>query len=446
MRHGLTSIARYHPVRPGKPMRRIHCTHTVYESASLLRASVLAPALALALGVTHVACGGAEAATGPQGDGGQDALTEGGSVEAGDETEPEASVPWLAVPLSACVPSEYTAPTKIGATQSFNLAIDTGSTTLGVASSSCTNCDVTPLYSPGSTATNENQKVDAEYGSGEWSGEVYLDSVTVGPEEAVPVKLGAIDSQMEFFTPASCTPQKGVQGILGLGPAGAAEQGTNGYFDDLVSTAKVPNIFAVQLCDSSGTLWLGGYDPAATTAAPVYTPLSAELENYYYAVNLASITVNGTSIPVATTSEPYSIVDTGTSIFILPTPAYTSLTNAITADAGFQAAFGNSASTFFSGGPGNCLAVSKTKAELDAALPPLTLTFGTSAAVTVQAAPTESYLIQQENSWCSALYGLAAGSEGPIAGIMGSPVLRSNVVIFDRANKRIGFAPHTACN
>jgi hypothetical protein len=28
---------------------------------------------------------------------------------------------------------------------------------------------------------------------------------------------------------------------------------------------------------------------------------------------------------------------------------------------------------------------------------------------------------------------------------MGSPVLKSNVVIFDRANKRIGFAPHTAC-
>jgi len=28
---------------------------------------------------------------------------------------------------------------------------------------------------------------------------------------------------------------------------------------------------------------------------------------------------------------------------------------------------------------------------------------------------------------------------------MGSPVLRSNVVIFDRANKQIGFAPHTPC-
>jgi len=428
-------------------MRRIHCAPTVYESVSVLRSTALAPVLAIALGVTAIGCGGAEAATSSgQGDGGADALADAGSAEGGDEGEPEGGEPWLAVPLSACVPSEYTAPVKIGATQTFNLAIDTGSTTLGVASSSCTSCNVSPEYSPGSTATNENQKVNAQYGSGQWSGEIYLDTVAVGPEEAVPVKLGAISSQSEFFTPASCTPEKGVQGILGLGPAGAAEQGTNGYFDDLVSTAKVPNVFAVQLCESSGTLWLGGYDPAATTAAPVYTPLNAELGNYYYAVDLASITVNGTSVPVATSSTPDSIVDTGTSIFILPTPAYTALTNAIVADTAFQSAFGSSASTFFSGGPGNCLAISKTKAELDSSLPALTLVFGSGqSSVSVQAAPTESYLIQQDNAWCSALYGLAAGSEGPIAGIMGSPVLKSNVVIFDRANKRIGFAPHTPC-
>jgi hypothetical protein len=28
---------------------------------------------------------------------------------------------------------------------------------------------------------------------------------------------------------------------------------------------------------------------------------------------------------------------------------------------------------------------------------------------------------------------------------MGAPILRSNVLIFDRAQKRLGIAPHTAC-
>jgi hypothetical protein len=35
--------------------------------------------------------------------------------------------------------------------------------------------------------------------------------------------------------------------------------------------------------------------------------------------------------------------------------------------------------------------------------------------------------------------------EMPISAILGSPILRSNIVIFDRENKRIGFAPQTAC-
>jgi hypothetical protein len=28
---------------------------------------------------------------------------------------------------------------------------------------------------------------------------------------------------------------------------------------------------------------------------------------------------------------------------------------------------------------------------------------------------------------------------------MGAPVLRSNVLVFDEGQKRLGFAPHTAC-
>ena len=244
------------------------------------------------------------------------------------------------------------------------------------------------------------------------------------------------------------TPSPGAsRGFLGLGPADAAERGTNGYFDDLVRAANVPNVFATQLCDSGGTLWLGGYDPSATTAAPVYTPMNTQLASYYYAVNLASITVDGTSIPVGTTSLPGSIVDTGTSVFILPTAAFTSLSSAIAADSGFQSVFGQGAASFF-GAQNSCLPISKTKAELDLVLPPLTLVFGSSPPVTVQAAPTESYLIQYDDEWCSAIEGDDAAALGgaPIAAILGSPLLRSNIVIFDRANKRIGFAPHAPCD
>ena len=92
--------------------------------------------------------------------------------------------------------------------------------------------------------------------------------------------------------------------------------------------------------------------------------------------------------------------------------------------------------------------LSQTKEALDAALPPLTLTFGSSPAVSVQATATESYLLTHGGGqWCPSVTPLApdASSFPGIAAHLGAPLLASNVVIFDRANQRVGFAPHAAC-
>jgi hypothetical protein len=43
------------------------------------------------------------------------------------------------------------------------------------------------------------------------------------------------------------------------------------------------------------------------------------------------------------------------------------------------------------------------------------------------------------------MQGFDQGQDAPVAAIMGAPILRSNVLIFDRAQKRLGLAPHTAC-
>ena len=257
---------------------------------------------------------------------------------------------------------------------------------------------------------------------------------------STPMKLAAIDSQTGFFQSFTCS----MQGVAGFGPAGAALPGTNAYFDDLVASAKIPNVFATQLCDASGTLWLGGYDPSATTGAPQYVPLaSGALSQVYYSVGLTSVTVAGTTVPIATTKLPDSAVDTGTAGFLLATTAYDALTAAIQKDAAFTKALGASFFTTQGGGVA-CAASKATKAALDAALPPLTLTFGS---VSIQAAPTESYLFAyMGEAWCSALItDPSVSSELPLASIIGSPILRSSVVIFDREKNRIGFAPHAAC-
>jgi cathepsin D len=394
------------------------------------------------------------------GDSGSAPGLESGAVDSGhvddDASAPESGTPTeagpppgvLAVPLSSCTSDVYSASISVGGTQTFQVIVDTGSSTLGIASSTCTTCNVTPEYSPGSTAVDQNMMTNIQYASGSWSGEVYQDQVAVGPSQAAPVKLAAIDTQTDFFEPMQCDSTSGsIQGIIGFGPPLAVAKGTNLWFNSWVTTSSLPDIFATELCETGGTLWLGGYDPSHTTAAPQYTPKAAELESYYHAVTLTSITVGTTTVPVASNSLPYTVMDTGTSVFLMDSTPYAALSAAIESNAMFSSIFG---ATFFPAASNNpqpnCSTSTQTKAALDAALPPLTLNFGASPGITVKALPTESYLLQAGGGWCTALVGYDfAGSGAPIASIMGAAALKSNVVIFDQVQNRIGFAPHAPC-
>jgi hypothetical protein len=372
-----------------------------------------------------------------------------GGPSSGDAA-PSGPAAMTAIPLSACVPLVYAANVSIGG-QDFQLIVDTGSTSLGVAGSGCSNCSVTPLYAPGSTATDQKQTASSQFGSGSFSGEIYKDSVGLAPSPGVAMDFVSITSQTGFFQAGSTCGGKPYQGLVGFDRAAAALQGTNAFFDQAVASQGFVDVFAMQLCDDGGTLWLGGFDAAATTAAPQYTPFTSDpASTYYYTVDLASISVDGASGSVAVASGTYndSILDTGTSAFLLGSTAYTQLTGMLSANAGFKSVFGAQASTWFNstGGNPSCANLTQTKAQLDAALPAITMTFGSNPGITVKAPATESYLMPYPGAgWCNALLSQAQGPSFPIAAILGAPVLRSNVVIFDRAHGRAGFAPHAPC-
>lgn len=395
------------------------------------------------------ACGGnvenAKGGASDAGPGSADAPAVGSDAAPDVEEQAETGPGLLAVPLFSCDGIGYTVGATIGGSQQFQLLLDTGSTTLGVAGSTCSTCDVSPKYTPGATAVDQHDTAESQYDEGSWSGEVYEDSVVLGSAASTPVDLASIQTQSMFFNPIQCdSTSGGLQGVVGFGPAEAAVPGTNGYFDQLVATAQVPNVFATELCDTGGTLWLGGYDPSFTTGPPQYVPLLTDMfSQFYYSVDLTSITVNGTTVPIASGQFTDSVVDTGTSVFLLGTTSFDALTAAIAKSPQFQSMVGGA--SWFAEGCQQSTAFSATKAALDAALPALTLTFSSGAAV--QALPTESYLVSVESDeWCPALGSQAQSDESfPFASIMGAAVLRSSVVVFDRVKKRVGFAPHTAC-
>ena len=441
-----------------------------------LQSSTLFSLLALATGIATSACGGSTSSGGKggpggtdgghSGDGGQNTLDGGGGGDDGGGTGddgggggPEggpvvvdAGPPGTAVQLYYCLGGVYTATTTIG-TQDFELNIDTGSTSLGVAGSTCSTCGVTPEYTPGATATDQKQATNAQYGSGSWNGEVYQDDVGMAPATAFPLKFASITSQNSFFNQTLCNSKNGgMQGILGMGPDQAISPGTEGYFTGLVAAQHVTDMFSIELCDSGGTLWLGGFgDSSVMTAAPQYVPIIGQIAQYYYAVDLASVTVNGvkTAIGAGSGASSASIVDTGTSTFLMSTTAYTSITNAIKNAPGVSAFLGASANQIFPAGGGGgtltCGNITGSKAVIDAALPGMTFTFGNG--VTVQSTATESYIFPLQSEWCSGLSGVPANALGGLSAIWGSPMHRSSVIIYDRqGSERIGFAPHTPCN
>jgi hypothetical protein len=379
------------------------------------------------------------------------ATDDGGS--AGDASQDAADAsPLVTVTLTACPEGDYAAPVTIGG-QTFSLVLDTGSTTLGVASSACTSCDgVTPVYQPGSTATDEHQTATSQYVTGSWSGEIYADTVSVAAGATASVDLVAIDQQSSFFQTIQCG-----QGVIGFAQPKAALPGTTGFFDQLVASGGVPDVFGLELCPTGGTLWLGGWDATALTAPLQYVPFSSSAyAAYYYVVGLASVAVMGTTVPIASGTYTDAIVDTGTNAFVVPTAAYQTITSSLVASPAFTQAFGATGGQQLFGAQGaadadittspGCATTTATRDELDAMLPALTLSFDGSPVATVTAHATQSYLMQAgPSTWCSVLAAVDPGPDFPFDSIVGTPVLQSSVVVFDRVNQRLAFAPHAAC-
>ena len=412
----------------------------------------------LALSLASIGCGGSSSDGGvpSEGGGSPDAGGDSGNQTdsatppppdgGGNQTDSATPPPpdgVIAVPLLACVPLVYGADFTVG-TQDFRVLVDTGSTSFGVAGSTCTTCNTTPLYTPGASAVDQHKTATSQFGSGQWKGEIFEDSVGPSGMVSVPMKLVSLTSQTGIFQDGSTCGGKPYQGLLGFSQPASAVAGTNGFFDQFVANKKGADVFATELCDDGGTLWLGGFDPAATTAAPQYVPFTTDsLSSAYYSVDLQSISVNGTSVPITGSQSNDTFVDTGTSAFILADTVYSKLTAAIAAAPGVSSMLGSTFFTQSGNGLPGCANLKQTKAEIDAALPALTLKFA--GGVSVQALATESYLMPYQGlGFCNALLSQPA-AQFPIGSILGAPIMRSNVFIFDRAQKRLGIAPHKEC-
>jgi hypothetical protein len=242
------------------------------------------------------------------------------------------------------------------------------------------------------------------------------------------------------------TGENDVQGILGLGPSNNEEPGTTGYIP-VVMGGGVTNILAFQLCDNTGsnagTMWLGGDGSAGS---PVYTPLVAiSNNNAFYAINVDAMSLGGTSI-VTNASSTFArpVLDTGTSLFYVPTSVFNAFEKALEASSGFKTVFGSNTFSNSQGQP--CVTDSSaTDAKVESSLPALTLSLPNATSgqpdVTIQASALDTYLFSGGGGqYCLALQD--GGTKD--ASTFGDAFLQAFVTIIDLKDGRVGFSP-TGC-
>lgn len=367
------------------------------------------------------------------------------------------------VPMQGCTLAQYYAGINFG-DDHLSVLLDTGSATVAVAAQSCKACGVADAYDA-STGKNLGTKAQSSYVDGTgWSGVIYSDSVTLGPlasplTPAVPLRFAAItgvvdntsyDPPLKFFSPvAECAKGSSVtfEGIFGLGPDNLLAPGATGYLTSLYSSGKLANdAFAMQVCDTGGNLMLGGYATNTVSEQPFFVPmLMSDAGLYYYSINVARLGFGGVDTKLGASQLGAAVVDSGTNHIIMPPAAYQAMFKLLAANKAMNTYLDVDSLQI-----GDCMGLKQPieRAALDALLPKLQLTLsqtgGTQAVLELDA--SRSYLTPFLNNAGVVMY-CALVAEGKEGGhfILGNPTMRQNVTIFDRVNKRIGFAKQTGC-
>jgi hypothetical protein len=343
------------------------------------------------------------------------------------------SPPSTGFALTSIEDLSYTANITVGGSQTFDVIIDTGSTTLGLAGSTCSNCGVTPSYTPGSSAMDQHTTSSAEYGDmSMWMAENFSDSVAITGDTAVTMRFADITSQTGFFRPGFPN-----QGIMGFAGQRIASPGTDSYIAQRMTAGLVEN-FAFQLCSDDGTLWFGSADPSAEASPEQHTPMVPITNSQpYYELGINSANVGSASIGLSGNA----VVDTGTSIMVLSSAVVNAMISQITSASGYATIFGTQTLTGDASAI-DCLNASATPDQVDAALPPFSITLPdtNNGSFTLTVPATQSYLVPISGQYC---FGVASVDGLPT--ILGDSFLRGFVTTFDVESSQFGLAPQQGC-
>lgn len=208
--------------------------------------------------------------------------------------------------------------------QPFNVILDTGSSDLWLADTSCTSCDsVTPLFQASKSSTFQSTaaapEVTIRYGSGAVAGKLSSDSVSMGGFTVANQQFLAVDKLTGGLLDGS------VSGIMGLAFEAIASTQAPPFWQTLVSTNTLtsPEMSfwltrqntnpSASTEEPGGVFTLGGTNSSLFTGDIEFIDMPVSTPSFWL-LGLSGVTVNGQSINVAKGNNALSAIDTGTTL------------------------------------------------------------------------------------------------------------------------------------
>ena len=327
--------------------------------------------------------------------------------------------------------------------QVFTALLDSGSSDLILPGTECIGCGpVSTSYKPGTKAQDLRIYDFMTYGVPGYStgayGDFFLDEVAVVGLDPVSLVVMSVTASGLQGPKSSIRNGQPMQAILGIGPEsggflnlhGVGRLGNESYLSAVGKLYDMAGILAVQLCTNNGHMWLGYPNPKHFEADPEYAPIYGS--PWFIGMSISLGDQDSLNI-----SNAITLVDTGTNDLLLPLRQYTK----------FMSIIDPEVDLFDSQG---CLReTSLHPADAEWHLPDIVISFTTNFTGPIsgkrhKVPASESYMVPKPqadgtSSWCHCV-----GTSGQGLIIMGAPLMRHFVVIFDMHNKidpRIGFAP-----
>jgi len=177
------------------------------------------------------------------------------------------------------------------------------------------------------TYVQNGTKFDIEYGSGPVAGEYSADTMSIGGVD-IPGYTFAEANDVSGLGPAYAVGH--FDGILGMGWDDISVDGVQTPLRALVESGKLDEpVYAFFLGSggAAGELTLGGVNPARYTGDFHYVPVVEMVPGItgYWEIVLDDVQVNGASV----SSSKRGVVDSGTSLMVIPTDEVASIAAAV---------------------------------------------------------------------------------------------------------------------